>query len=61
MSSTPIYRSRPNGFQTHSASQAETRKINGFIQLPEGLSNACRITTPQSRFASNSGMGFSIA
>ncbi|MGB8221985.1 MAG: hypothetical protein WCF10_05320 [Polyangiales bacterium] len=61
MSSIPISRSRPNGFQIHPASQAEARKINGFIQLLERLSNAHRITTPEGRFVSNSEMGFSIA
>jgi hypothetical protein len=35
--------------------------INGFIHLSDGLSNAYPIATPEGRFVSNSGMGFSIA
>ena len=58
MSNTPVYRSRPSGFEIQPASQAEARKINDFIYLSEGLSNSYLITTPEGRIVINTGMGF---
>ena len=58
MTSTPLYRSRPTGFQIQPASQAEAQKINDFIYLSEGLSNSYLITTPEGRVVINTGMGF---
>jgi len=58
MTSTPLYRSRPGGFEIQPASQPEARKINDFIYLSEGLSNSYLITTPEGRVVINTGMGF---
>ena len=58
MTSTPLYRSRPTGFQIQPASQSEAQKISDFIYLSEGLSNSYLITTPEGRVVINTGMGF---
>jgi len=58
MSSEPLYRSRPGGHQIQPASQLEATKINDFIYLSEGLSNAFLITTAEGRIVVNTGMGF---
>ena len=58
MTSEPLYRSRPGGHQILPASQSEATKINDFIYLSEGLSNAFLITTPEGRIVINTGMGF---
>jgi alkyl sulfatase BDS1-like metallo-beta-lactamase superfamily hydrolase len=55
---TPLYRSRPGGFDLQPASQEEARKINDFIYLSEGLSNTFLITTPEGRIVVNAGTGF---
>jgi alkyl sulfatase BDS1-like metallo-beta-lactamase superfamily hydrolase len=58
MSSAPLYRSRPSGFEIQPASQPEAQRINDFIYLSEGLSNSYLITTPEGRAVINTGMGF---
>jgi len=58
MSSEPLYRSRPGGHDIRPASQPAATKINDFIYLSEGLSNAFLITTPEGRIVVNTGMGF---
>ena len=58
MTATPLYRSRPNGFDIQPASQPEATKINDFIYLSQGLSNSYLITTPEGRIVINTGMGF---
>lgn len=58
MSSEPLYRSRPSGHDIRPASQTEATKINDFVYLSEGLSNAFLIVTPEGRIAVNTGMGF---
>jgi alkyl sulfatase BDS1-like metallo-beta-lactamase superfamily hydrolase len=58
MSSTPLYRSRPDGFQIRPASGSQAQKINDFIYVSEGLSNAYLMTTPDGRILVNTGMGF---
>ena len=58
MNSTPLYRSRPSGFEIQPASQPEARKVYDFIYLSEGLSNSYLITTPEGRIVVNTGMGF---
>jgi alkyl sulfatase BDS1-like metallo-beta-lactamase superfamily hydrolase len=58
MNSEPLYRSRPGGHDIQPASQPEATKINDFIYLSEGLSNAFLITTPEGRIVINTGMGF---
>jgi alkyl sulfatase BDS1-like metallo-beta-lactamase superfamily hydrolase len=58
MTPTPLYRSRPSGFEIQPASQPAAEKINDFIYLSEGLSNSYLITTPEGRIVINTGMGF---
>ena len=58
MSSEPLYRSRPDGHQIQPASQRQATKVNDFIHLSEGLSNAFLISTPEGRIVVNTGMGF---
>jgi len=58
MTATPLYRSRPTGFDIQPASQPEARPINDFIYLSEGLSNSYLITTSEGRVVVNTGMGF---
>ena len=58
MSSEPLYRSRPDGHDIRPASQPEATRINDFIYLSEGLSNAFLIVTPEGRIVVNTGMGF---
>jgi len=55
---TPLYRNRPGGFQIQPASQPAARRINDFIYLSEGLSNAFLVVTPEGRVVINTGMGF---
>ncbi len=56
--SSPLYRSRPGGFDIQPASQPEARRINDFITLSEGLSNAFLVVTSEGRVVVNTGMGF---
>ncbi len=56
--STPLYRSRPGGFDLQPASQEEARQINDFVYLSEGLSNTFLIVTPEGRVVVNAGTGF---
>jgi len=58
MTSTPLYRSRPSGFQIQPATQPEAQKLTDFIYLSEGLSNSYLINTPEGRVVINTGMGF---
>ena len=58
MTTTPLYRSRPTGFDIQPASQPEARPINDFIYVSEGLSNSYLITTSEGRVVINTGMGF---
>ena len=58
MTETPLYRSRPSGFEIQPASQPAAQKINDFIYLSEGLSNSYMITTAEGRIVINTGMGF---
>jgi alkyl sulfatase BDS1-like metallo-beta-lactamase superfamily hydrolase len=56
--SAPLYRSRPGGFDIQPASRPEARRINDFITLSEGLSNAFQVVTSEGRVIVNTGMGF---
>ncbi len=56
--SAPLYQSRPGGFDIQPASQPEARRINDFIHLSEGLSNAFLVVTSEGRVVVNTGMGF---
>ncbi len=58
MTSTPLYRCRPSGFEIQPASQPEAQKVTDSIYLSEGLSNSYMITTPEGRIVINTGMGF---
>jgi alkyl sulfatase BDS1-like metallo-beta-lactamase superfamily hydrolase len=55
---TPLYRSRPGGFDIRPASQSAARPINDFIYLSEGLSNSYLVVTKAGRVVINTGMGF---
>jgi alkyl sulfatase BDS1-like metallo-beta-lactamase superfamily hydrolase len=55
---TPLYRSRPGGFDIQPASQSEATRIKDFIYLSEGLSNSYLVVTPEGRVVINTGMGF---
>ena len=55
---TPLYRSRPGGFDIRPASQSEAKRINDFIYLSEGLSNSYLVVTREGRVVINTGMGF---
>jgi glyoxylase-like metal-dependent hydrolase (beta-lactamase superfamily II) len=56
--STPLYRSRPGGFDIRPAFQSEAKPINGFIYVSEGLSNSYLVVTREGRVIINTGMGF---
>ncbi len=55
---TPLYRSRPGGFDIQPACQEQAQPVNSFIYLSEGLSNSYLITTTEGRIVVNTGMGF---
>jgi alkyl sulfatase BDS1-like metallo-beta-lactamase superfamily hydrolase len=55
---TPLYRSRPGGFDIQPASQPEARRVTDFIYVSEGLSNAYLVVTAAGRVIINTGMGF---
>jgi alkyl sulfatase BDS1-like metallo-beta-lactamase superfamily hydrolase len=55
---TPLYRSRPGGFDIRPASQPVAKPINDFVYLSEGLSNTYLIVTSEGRVVVNTGMGF---
>jgi len=55
---TPLFRSRPGGFDIRPASQSQAKRINDFIYLSEGLSNSYLVVTPEGRVVINTGMGF---
>jgi alkyl sulfatase BDS1-like metallo-beta-lactamase superfamily hydrolase len=57
MMPTPLFRSRPGGFDIQPASLSVT-KINEFVYLSEGLSNSYLIVTREGRVVVNTGMGF---
>ena len=54
---TPLYRSRPSGFDIQPA-RGPARQLNEFIYVSEGLSNAFLISTREGRVIVNTGMGF---
>jgi alkyl sulfatase BDS1-like metallo-beta-lactamase superfamily hydrolase len=55
---TPLYRSRPGGFEIQPASQPAAKRIEDFIYLSEGLSNSYLVLTSEGRVVINTGMGF---
>lgn len=55
---TPLYRSRPGGFDIQPACQDAAKPINDFIHLSEGLSNSYLVVTSEGRVVINTGMGF---
>jgi len=55
---TPVYLSRPGGFDIQPASQNEAKQINDFLYLSEGLSNSYLVLTNRGRVVINTGMGF---
>ena len=55
---TPLYKSRPGGFQIRPAQEPSARQINDFIYLSEGFSNSFLVLTGDGRVVINTGMGF---
>jgi len=55
---SPLYRSRPGGFDIRPASQPEAVRIAENIYVSEGLSNSYLVRTPDGRVVINTGMGF---
>lgn len=55
---TPLYRSRPGGFEILPASMPEAQRINDFIYASSGLSNSYLVLTSEGRVVINTGMGF---
>ncbi len=55
---TPLYETRPGGFDIRPASQPEAVRVHDAIWVSEGLSNAYLIVTPAGRVVVNTGMGF---
>ena len=55
---TPLYRSRPGGFDLRPASMPEALRINDFVYASHGLSNSYLVLTSEGRVVINTGMGF---
>jgi len=55
---TPLYRSRPGGFELRPASMPQALRINDFIYASHGLSNSYLVLTSEGRVVINTGMGF---
>ncbi|MFP6639384.1 MAG: alkyl sulfatase dimerization domain-containing protein [Myxococcota bacterium] len=55
---TPLYRSRPGGFDILPASQSEAEHIVDGIYVSSGLSNSFLVVTDEGRLVVNTGMGF---
>ncbi len=55
---TPLYRSRPGGFDMQPASMPEARKLSDFLYMSEGMSSSYLVVTPEGRVVINTGMGF---
>jgi len=55
---TPLYRSRPGGFDLRPASMPKALRINDFIYASHGLSNSYLVLTSEGRVVINTGMGF---
>ena len=56
--SSPLYRSRPTGFEMLPATTVRNAAINDFIHVSEGNSNAYLVVTSEGRVVVNTGMGF---
>ncbi len=56
--SEPLWRSRPDAFSMLPATTVRQKRVNDFIHLSEGYSNAFLVTTPGGRVVINTGMGF---
>jgi len=55
---TPLYRSRPGGFDLRPASMPSALRINDFVYASHGLSNSYLVLTSEGRVVINTGMGF---
>jgi alkyl sulfatase BDS1-like metallo-beta-lactamase superfamily hydrolase len=55
---TPLYRSRPGGFDIRPASGGAAVEVAEGVWLSEGLSNSYCVVTPAGRVVVNTGMGF---
>jgi alkyl sulfatase BDS1-like metallo-beta-lactamase superfamily hydrolase len=56
--STPLYRSRPGGFDIRPASMPEARAVADSVYVSEGLSNSYLVKTSDGCVVINTGMGF---
>ena len=56
--SEPLWRSRPDAFAMHPATNVRQKRVNEFIHLSEGYSNSFLVVTPAGRVVINTGMGF---
>lgn len=55
---TPLYRSRPGGFDIQPASMPAARRLSDFLYVSEGLSSSYLVVTDAGRVVVNTGMGF---
>ena len=55
---TPLYRSRPGGFEMQPASMPEARKLRNFLYMSEGMSSSYLVVTREGKVVINTGMGF---
>jgi alkyl sulfatase BDS1-like metallo-beta-lactamase superfamily hydrolase len=55
---TPLYRSRPGGFEIRPAHPSAARRVAERIWVSEGLSNAFLVVTDAGRVVINTGMAF---
>ncbi len=56
--SEPLWRSRPDAFSMLPATTVRRKRINDFVYMSEGNSNAFLVVTPAGRVVINTGMGF---
>jgi glyoxylase-like metal-dependent hydrolase (beta-lactamase superfamily II) len=54
----PLWRTRPDAFAIRPATTRRQKRVNDFIWLSEGNSNAYLIVTSEGRVVINTGMGF---
>jgi alkyl sulfatase BDS1-like metallo-beta-lactamase superfamily hydrolase len=55
---TPLYRTRPGGFDIQPACMPEARRLTDFLYMSEGLSTSYLVVTDEGRVVVNTGMGF---
>jgi alkyl sulfatase BDS1-like metallo-beta-lactamase superfamily hydrolase len=55
---TPLYRTRPGGFEIQPASMPAAVPVHDFVYVSEGLSSSYLVVTREGRVVINTGMGF---